>query len=141
MPAPVSYRFSDASIRVGDAERDASVAALREHFAAGRLDADEFDERVSAALTARTRTDLRRLFTDLPDPSVRLRGRSLSTRRTAQRVLGLPILVAFALCALVVTAVLAVIALAPWLLLVAVGWFFFTRGPGACGRRPHRPRI
>jgi hypothetical protein len=141
MPAPVSYRFSDASIRVGDAERDAAVAALREHFAAGRLDADEFEERVSAALTARTRTDLRRLFTDLPDPSVRLRGRSLSTRRTAQRVLGLPILVAFALCALVVTGVLAAIVLAPWLLWVAVGWFFFARGPGACGRRPHRPRI
>jgi hypothetical protein len=141
MPAPLSYRPRDAALRVGDAERDRAVEALREHFAAGRLDADELDERLDAALTARTRADLARLFTDLPDPSVRLSARSLRTRRTAQWVLGLPVLVTVALCALVVTATLAAIALAPWLLWVAVGWFFFARGPGACGRRPHRPRI
>ena len=54
--------------RVGDAERDKAAEYLREHMAAGRLDAAEFDERVSRALTARFASDLAALFTDLPEP-------------------------------------------------------------------------
>lgn len=53
-------------MRVGDAERDAAVAALREHMAAGRLTAEEFDERMGAALAARTWADVECLFLDLP---------------------------------------------------------------------------
>lgn len=54
-------------IRVGDADRDDAVRRLREHLAQGRLDPDEFDERMGAALAARTRADLDRLFVDLPE--------------------------------------------------------------------------
>ena len=54
--------------RIGDAERDEAVEALREHMAQGRLDQSEFDERLTTALSARTRADLDPLFTDLPDP-------------------------------------------------------------------------
>ena len=53
-------------MRVSDAEREAAAAELREHFASGRLDQEELDERLSAALTARTRGDLNALFADLP---------------------------------------------------------------------------
>lgn len=53
--------------RIGDAERDAAVEALRDHHVAGRLTPEEFDERMSAALAARTRGDLEPLFADLPD--------------------------------------------------------------------------
>ena len=53
-------------MRVSDAEREAAAAELREHFASGRLDQEELDERLSAALTARTRGDLDALFADLP---------------------------------------------------------------------------
>jgi Domain of unknown function (DUF1707) len=53
-------------MRVSDAEREAAAAGLREHFASGRLDADELDQRLSAAFAARTRGDLSVLFTDLP---------------------------------------------------------------------------
>jgi hypothetical protein len=42
---------------------------LREHFAEGRLTSDELDERVTAALNAKTFGDLRRIMADLPDPS------------------------------------------------------------------------
>ncbi len=42
------------------------AAELGEHFQAGRLDQAEFDERVSAALRARTRRDLNGLLADLP---------------------------------------------------------------------------
>ena len=34
--------------RIGDAERDKAAEYLREHMAAGRLDAGEFDERLTA---------------------------------------------------------------------------------------------
>jgi hypothetical protein len=54
--------------RVGDAERDKAAEYLREHMAAGRLDAAEFDERVSGALSAKFASDLDALFTDLPEP-------------------------------------------------------------------------
>jgi hypothetical protein len=57
--------------RIGDAERDQAADFLREHLAQGRLDAAEFDERLTAALNARVQTDLDRLFTDLPAPTPR----------------------------------------------------------------------
>ena len=54
--------------RIGDAERDRAAELLREHMAQGRLSAEEFDERIEAALTAKVATDLDPLFTDLPGP-------------------------------------------------------------------------
>jgi hypothetical protein len=60
-------------LRVSDAERDAVVTELGEHFGQGRLDQAEFDERVTTALSARTGRDLGWLLGDLPpareDPS------------------------------------------------------------------------
>ncbi|TYK46029.1 DUF1707 SHOCT-like domain-containing protein [Actinomadura decatromicini] len=56
-------------IRIGDAERDAVTLALHDHFAAGRLDRAELDERLDAVLSARTRGDLRALVRDLPSPT------------------------------------------------------------------------
>ncbi len=53
-------------LRASDAERDLVAAELSEHFQAGLLDQAEFDERVSAALRARTRRDLGGLLADLP---------------------------------------------------------------------------
>jgi hypothetical protein len=53
-------------MRVSDAEREAAAAELREHFASGRLNQEELDERLSGAFAARTRGDLNGLFTDLP---------------------------------------------------------------------------
>ncbi|XRQ13511.1 DUF1707 SHOCT-like domain-containing protein [Actinomadura welshii] len=56
-------------IRIGDAERDAVMVALHDHFAAGRLDRGELDERLEAVLSAKTRGDLRPLVRDLPAPT------------------------------------------------------------------------
>jgi len=58
----------DDSIRVSDADRDRVTAQLRDHFAAGRITPDELDERLSAALNAKTFGDLRRIMADLPGP-------------------------------------------------------------------------
>jgi hypothetical protein len=54
------------AIRVSHADRDQVVEILREAAADGRLTADELDERVESALTARTGSDLAVLTTDLP---------------------------------------------------------------------------
>src|SRR5271157_4394955 len=55
-----------AGTRASDRERDAVVQRVQEAFAEGRLDDTEFDERMRAALTARTHADLDVLLTDLP---------------------------------------------------------------------------
>ena len=56
-------------IRISDADRERVAARLREHFAEGRLSSEELDERISAALSAKTFGDLRRPMADLPDPA------------------------------------------------------------------------
>ncbi|WP_329239892.1 DUF1707 domain-containing protein [Actinoallomurus sp. NBC_01490] len=58
--------MSAEQLRVGDAERDEVTTALHEHFAQGRLTREELDERLTAALSARTVGDLREITRDLP---------------------------------------------------------------------------
>jgi hypothetical protein len=58
----------DDRIRTSDADRERVTARLRDHFAEGRLTRDELDERITAALNARTFGDLRRVLADLPEP-------------------------------------------------------------------------
>jgi hypothetical protein len=53
-------------LRIGDAERDATIATLREHFAAGRLTLDELTERIDGALAAKTQRQIDALMADLP---------------------------------------------------------------------------
>ena len=58
----------DYDLRIGDAERDAAMAQLREHFVAGRLTFDELSERIDATLTAKTQRQIDGLMADLPRP-------------------------------------------------------------------------
>jgi hypothetical protein len=51
---------------VGDADRDATAAQLREHYAAGRLTLDELNERLEQTFAARTGADLNAVMRDLP---------------------------------------------------------------------------
>ena len=53
-------------MRASDTERDEVVEDLRGHAADGRLDLAELEERVAAALHARTQDELARLTADLP---------------------------------------------------------------------------
>jgi len=52
--------------RVGDADRNRTTDLLKEAHAAGYLTLEEVDERLGAALAARTRGELDRLVADLP---------------------------------------------------------------------------
>ena len=64
----IQQQMSKGTLRVGDAERDQAAQALGEHFASGRLDRAEYDERLELAFAARTFSDLTALFRDLPQP-------------------------------------------------------------------------
>jgi hypothetical protein len=55
-----------AEMRASDADRDAVLSELSEHFQAGRLTAAEFDDRAGQALAARTWGELKDLLGDLP---------------------------------------------------------------------------
>jgi hypothetical protein len=59
-------RYRLPQMKASDADRDAVVAALSEHFQAGRLTREELDERTGRALTARTVDELDELAADLP---------------------------------------------------------------------------
>jgi hypothetical protein len=53
---------------VSTAERSEVADALSQHYAEGRLDVNEFNERIDLATKAKTRSDLSGLMTDLPTP-------------------------------------------------------------------------
>jgi hypothetical protein len=53
-------------IRIGDQEREDAVTRLGAHYEAGRLSAEEHQDRVGEALQAKTEADLAALFADLP---------------------------------------------------------------------------
>ncbi|HST67617.1 MAG TPA: DUF1707 domain-containing protein [Mycobacteriales bacterium] len=111
LPDPVPSEL----LRVGDAERQQAVSALGEHFAAGRLDQDEYDTRVQAAYASRTRVDLQGLFGDLPEPApfrplparAWAEGRAARDRVTRRPALaGVPVFPVLLVLAIVASAVL-----------------------------------
>jgi hypothetical protein len=59
-----------SGLRIGDADREAAAASLREHFAQGRLTLEEFQHRLGAVFSARTDRDLADLTRDLPHASI-----------------------------------------------------------------------
>jgi hypothetical protein len=57
-------------MRASDADRDRIIDMLREAVGDGRLTADEFDERLEAALSSRTLGELAALIADLGRPGL-----------------------------------------------------------------------
>lgn len=136
--APVPYEpLPESRLRVGDTERYEAAAALGEHFATGRLDQDEYDGRVQAAYAGRTRADLQRLFTDLPEP-VPFRplpspaaagwesGRAARDRRRRRPAWG-PLPVPPALLILAIFVVVSIVAHFPVFPLLFLLWFGWGR--------------
>jgi hypothetical protein len=58
--------MSDDQLRISDAEREQAAAELADHYAQGRLTAEEHGERLDRIWTARTRGELAPIFRDLP---------------------------------------------------------------------------
>jgi hypothetical protein len=121
-------------LRVGDAERHQAATALGDHFATGRLDQAEFDERVQAAYAARTRLDLQRLFLDLPEPAPFRVASAPVPRpqpgyqpRSRRFPVFLPLFPLLFVALIVVSIVTRVPVFPPFLLLFWVMWFGFGR--------------
>ena len=64
----------DPHVRVSDTERSAALAALSQFYAEGRLSMEETDERCNAVAGAKTRDELNKLFTDLPQSEIAVAG-------------------------------------------------------------------
>ncbi|HTT50426.1 MAG TPA: DUF1707 domain-containing protein [Streptosporangiaceae bacterium] len=59
-----------SDVRVSDADREAVAARLREHYAAGRLGLDEFQDRLDAVYRAQTAGELDMVTDGLPHEGV-----------------------------------------------------------------------
>jgi len=116
--------MSDEQLRIGDAEREQATAALGEHFAQGRITADEHAERLDQIWAARTRADLQPVFRDLPDPSRRTTPDTRNIRHQARR--GRPPGLFFAVLAVLI--VLTALTHLPFVLAgVLIAVFVFSR--------------
>ena len=137
-----------AALRASDADREAVAERLRQATVEGRLEPYELEERLHAALRARTYEDLRRLVADLPGPS----GTQAPFARTAFDAARMGTQVPFARTAfgvaLRVAVVLAVVAgvivvaatIAAWWILWALVWFSVRIARGSFACRPGAPR-
>jgi hypothetical protein len=128
-PAP-----RDPDVRVSQAERDEVVTVLAGHFADGRLTVEEYEERVEAALAARTGRDLEPLLEDLPaaDPPA---APARTRQRRERRSLGSPLVPARLLA--VAAVVILAIATGPWALWLLWPALVFTGGCGLGRRHGH----
>jgi hypothetical protein len=87
--------FGEPDLRVSDAERADVADRLSKHYADGRLDQVEFNERLDRAMRAKTRSDLGGLFDDLPVASGNdVAARQRRTRPRDHRLLFLVVVIA-----------------------------------------------
>lgn len=82
-------RVFHARLLAADAERDAAAHALREHYAAGRLELDELEARLGRVYGARTHGQLARAFGRLPEAGARRRRLLLAYLAVAALLVGL----------------------------------------------------
>jgi len=117
-------------MRLSDADRDRAAAELSEHYAQGRIDAEEHAERLDAIWTARVAADLDPIFEDLPRPAP-ARAHMSRRGRGWHPVPFLPIVA--------VLVVLSVVTHLPfWILIFFVGCALFTRRRMHAWQRPTR---
>lgn len=131
---------AEEALRVGDKEREAAAATLGEHYAAGRITKDEYDERVEQVWAARFGADLKPLFADLPDTGAEtgavIERRPAGMDRMARRRGRPPWPAVLIGGVLLVSVAVAVLLTVPWLLLV----FAFAMMCGGPRRSPGQRR-
>ena len=69
----ISQMIRNPNLRASDADRDATADRLRQHHTDGRLDQDEFQERLERCFAAKTVGELAELTRDLPGDTARHR--------------------------------------------------------------------
>lgn len=124
-----------SALRASDAERDLVADHLRRAAAEGRLQTDELEQRVEAALTARTYGQLERLLDDLPAPPAAPAPPARQTSSLARPALVFLAVVVLAFALLSGDAARLVFGfMATWWIWLGVAWFFFVR-PARRARR------
>jgi Domain of unknown function (DUF1707) len=92
------WSYPPGDYRVSDADRDRALAELSAAFQAGRITADEFDERSGQTLRSRTGKELTALLADLPVEHARAKrtsGMDPAHRVVANRVSAVAAVAAF----------------------------------------------
>jgi Domain of unknown function (DUF1707) len=117
-----------ATLRASDADREQIAERLRKATAEGRLVAEELEERLEAAFTARTYGELDAVVADLPSAPVRRRERPGPPAFNPIHVIALFILAPVILSLMIAAAVIVATLFSAWGLLLVVGWFMFGRG-------------
>jgi hypothetical protein len=140
--------MSDApGMRASDAEREQAAQALREHYAAGRLDEQELSERLDAVYEARTVEDLDHLRRDLPQLPVPAAAQRAELKRRQAELRGQLLqraggsLTPFAICTLVWAATGASAPFWPVWLLILPLMFLFRNGWRLYGPAPDLDRV
>ena len=100
---------------VGNRERERAASELRRHYVRGRLSVDELDQRVSIAVSARSRRELGQALRDLPaawrDAEELVPAATAAARRAGRVVVVLGVTALWALGTLALVLSLAVAAL------------------------------
>ena len=132
----ISQMMRNPNLRASDAEREATADRLRQHHTDGRLDQDEFQERLDRCFAAKTVGELAELTRDLPDDPARHRAGG----RTGFGLLGclrmipiVPIILAIVAIHLIFGVVGGLWIIIPLFFLAS--FMFFRRGPRAWGGR------
>ena len=113
-------------LRASDADREQIADRLRLATAEGRLLAEELEQRLETAFSARTYGELDALVVDLPGVIERRRKSSVRPWIAAALALALLIPVVLAVVAAVLFVLTSVFAV--WMVWVALGWWLFGRG-------------
>lgn len=124
-PAFSRTRNANPNLRVSDADRAEVADRLSEHYGAGRLDEDEFHERLDKAMKAKTESDLAGLFADLPGGEAQAPAPQRQRRRR-HRLLFLVLIVVIAAAA-GRALVWWYFSWLPWLLIAMVAFFLLRR--------------
>jgi hypothetical protein len=114
-----------ATLRASDADREQVAERLRRATTEGRLAADELEQRLEAALSARTYGQLDALVADLPGASPPMR-RELELG-WVRHALALAIMVPVVIAVTVAVVFAFTGVFAAWALWLGVGWWFFGR--------------
>jgi hypothetical protein len=128
-----------SSLRASDADRDAVAERLHRAAVEGRLDHEELEQRLHAALRARTYGDLRALVADLPSQPAVWQGPRTGVMPLARIALAVAVRVAIVLVAVAVVVTVAAFTAAWWILWALVWMSLRTRrGRGGAWRPPPR---
>lgn len=95
------YSHQDPNVRAGDADRDEIGERLRRNHAEGRIDAQEFQDRIDRCYHAKTVGDLQQLVNDLP------REHDEQAERPVRRLWPVPLIP---------------LVIAVWAITIATGW-------------------